>query len=165
MRLWTERRCCSVRPKRNDERAGKIFPGAPVLARVLSSDPMKALAILICAILAGCATGAPRAVSAPRDLSGTKLEFTDLHSSNTYQFLAGGRYRSTALSQNGLHTDRREGTFAAKRTGQKARIVFDNDEVMRLVFVDADSGTCQFDGDVRTYRFRLVSSETSDSPN
>lgn len=117
---------------------------------------MKILSILICTILAGCATGAPRAVSAPRDLSGTKLEFTDLHSANSYQFLPGGRYRLTALSQNGLHTDRREGTYAAKRTDQKARIVFDKDEVMHLTFVDADSGTCQFDGDVRTYRFRLV---------
>jgi len=127
-----------------------------MLARVLSSDQMKALAILTCTILAGCATGAPRAVSAPDDLAGTRLEFTDPHSSNTYQFLRGGRYRFTAVSQNGLHTDRREGTFAAKRAGQKARIVFDNDEVVHLVFEDTDSGTCQFDGDVRTYRFRLV---------
>jgi hypothetical protein len=133
-----------------------MFPGALMLARMLSSDQMKALTILICALLAACATGAPRAASATSDLAGTKLEFTDLHSANTYQFMPGGRYRFTALSQNGLHTDRREGTFAAKRTAQKARIVFDKDEVMRLTFVDADSGTCQFDGDVRTYRFRLI---------
>ncbi len=111
---------------------------------------------LICALLAGCAADAPREVSAPRDLAGTKLELTDLHSANTYQFLPGGCYRFTALSQNGLHTDRREGIYAAKRTAQKARIVFDSDEVMHLVFEDVDSGTCQFDGDVRTYRFRLI---------
>jgi len=126
---------------------------------------LKVFFLVTCALLAGCATGAPREVSVPRDLEGTKLEFTDLHSTNTYQFLPGGRYRFTALSQNGLHTDRREGTYTANRAGQKARIVFDKDEVVHLVFEDADSGTCQFDGDVRTYRFRLVSSETSDSPN
>lgn len=116
------------------------------------------LSILAGGLLAGCATNAPRAIFAPRDLAGTKLEFTDLHSSNTYEFLPGGRYRFTALSQNGLHTDRREGTYAAKRTCQKARIVFDNNEVMRLTFENGDSGTCTFAGDVRTYRFRLARS-------
>lgn len=119
------------------------------------------MSILACGLLAGCATDAPHAISAPRHLEGTKLEFTDLHSANTYQFLPGGRYRFTALSKNGLRTDRREGTFAAKRAGQKARIVFDKDKVAHLVFEDADRGTCQFDGDVRTYRFRLTSSRTS----
>jgi len=119
---------------------------------------VKVFFIVIYALVAGCATGAPRAVSAPYDLAGTKLEFTDLHSANTYYFLPGGRYRFTALSQNGLHTDRREGTYTANRAGQKARIVFDKDEVVHLVFEDADSGTCQFDGDVRAYRFRLATS-------
>lgn len=116
------------------------------------------LSILAGGLLAGCATDAPHAVSAPRDLAGTKLEFTDLHSANTYQFLPGGRYHFTARSRNGLYTDRREGTYAAKRTGQKTSIFFDKDEVVRLVFEDTDSGTCQFDGDVRAYRFRLATS-------
>lgn len=40
------------------------------------------LSILLCVLLAGCATDAPHAVSAPRDLAGTKLEFADLHSAN-----------------------------------------------------------------------------------
>lgn len=114
------------------------------------------LSILACGVLAGCATGAPRAVSAPRDLSGTKLEFTDLHSANTYEFLPGHRYRFTALSQNGLHTDRREGSFVYSRTGQSARIVFDNESAMHLTFENADGGSCEFAGDVRTYRFRWV---------
>ena len=117
---------------------------------------MKILSVLVCALLAGCATGAPREVSAPRDLAGTKLEFTDLHSANTFQFLPGGRYRFAARSQNGLHTDRREGTYVCKSSGRSSQIILDRAEVVRLNFQDADSGTCQVDGDVRTYRFRLV---------
>lgn len=112
--------------------------------------------ILICGLLVGCAANSLHSAFAPRDLAGTKLEFTDLHSANTYELLPGGRYRFTALSQNRLHTDRREGAFVVKRAGRNARIVFDNDEVAHLVFEDADSGTCQIDGDVRTYRFRLL---------
>lgn len=136
-----------------------------MMSRLLSPELMKFVSIVICALLAACANSAPRAVSAADDLAGTKLEFTDLHSANTYQFLPGGRYRFTARSQNGLHSDRREGVYAAKRTGQKARIVLDKDEVVHLAFEDTDRGFCQIEGDVRTYRFRLVSSESSDSPN
>lgn len=116
------------------------------------------LFVLLCGVLAGCATNSPHAVSAPRDLAGTKLQFTDLHSANTYEFFPGGRYRFAAVSQNGLQTDRREGTFSVKRTGPGVRIVFDNEDVMHLTFENADSGTCKFAGDVRTYRFRLATS-------
>jgi hypothetical protein len=126
---------------------------------------MNILPVLVCAILAGCAASAPHAGAAPRDLAGTKLEFTDLHSANTFQFLPGGRYRFTARSQNGLHTDRREGTYVCKSSRRSSQIMLDRAEVVRLNFQDADSGTCQVDGDVRTYRFRLVSSQTSNSPN
>lgn len=98
-------------------------------------------------------------------MAGTKLEFTDLHSANTYEFFPGGRYRFAALSQNGLHTDRREGTYVGKSSGRSARITFDNNEVMHLTFDAADRGTCKFDGDIRIYRFRLASSRASDSPN
>lgn len=124
---------------------------------------MKVVCVLICALLASCATDAPYAAGKTRDLAGTKLEFTDLHSANTYQFLPGGRYRFAALSQNGLYTDRREGTYVGKSSGRSSRIILDNDEVMHLNFEDADSGTCRFDGDARIYRFRLANSRTSDS--
>lgn len=112
--------------------------------------------VLLCGVLAGCATNAPRAISAPRDLAGTRLEFADLHSANTYEFLAGGRYRFAAVSQNGLRTDTREGVFVLNRTGWSVRIVFDNESVMYLNFDNADSGTCKLVGDARTYQFRLV---------
>jgi hypothetical protein len=126
---------------------------------------MKVFCVLICALLASCATDAPHAAGGPRDLAGTKLEFTDLHSANTYEFLPGGRYRFAALSQNGLHTDQREGTYVGKRSGRFARIILDKDEVMHLAFEAADKGTCKFGGDARIYRFRLASSQASDSPN
>jgi hypothetical protein len=119
----------------------------------------KILFVLTCGLLAGCATGTLRPASAPANLAGTKLEFTDLHSANTYEFMPGGRYRFTALSQNGLRTDRRDGTFVGKRTGREARVVFDDNDVIRLTFEHAASGFCQLEGDVRTYRFRLVAAD------
>lgn len=117
---------------------------------------MKVFRVLICALLAGCATDAPHAACGPRDLAGTKLEFTDLHSANTYEFFPGGRYRFAALSQNGLHTDRREGTYVGKSSGRAAQIILDNQDTLNLSFESDDRGVCWLDADVRTYRFRLV---------
>lgn len=114
------------------------------------------LSVLACSLMVGCASSPPRGTSAPADLAGIKLEFTDPHSANTCEFLPGGRYRFTALSQNGLRTDRREGTFVVKRARREARIVFDHADVMHLTFEAPDSGTCKVEGDVRTYRFRLI---------
>lgn len=111
-------------------------------------------AILAGLLLAGCAAHNPAAAPAPRDLTGTKLEFTDLHSANTYEFFPGGRYRFTAVSQNGLRADRRDGSFAYSPSGPTARISLDG-ETMHLVFDGPDSGTCTIAGDVRRYRFSL----------
>ncbi|MFM8656366.1 MAG: hypothetical protein ACKOD5_04455 [Chthoniobacterales bacterium] len=116
---------------------------------------VKALpAILAALMLAGCATHQPAAGAAPRDVNGMKLEFADLHSTNTYEFLPGGRYRFTAVSQNGLRADRREGSFAYSPSGRTARISLD-DETLHLVFEDPAGGTCTVEGDVRRYHFRL----------
>lgn len=112
--------------------------------------------LLTACLLTGCAAHLSPEVSLPRDLSGRKLEFTDLHSTNTYFFLPGGRYRFTAVSRNGLFTDRRDGLFTFRTAGPRgARILFDGSSVLDLAFDAADAGTCKVDDDVRVYRFRL----------
>lgn len=114
------------------------------------------LALLTACLLAGCAAHLSPEVSLPRHVSGQKFEFTDLHSTNTYFFLPGGRYRFTAVSRNGLFTDRRDGLFTFRAAGpRRARIVFDGSSVLDLAFDAADTGTCKVDDDVRVYRFRL----------
>lgn len=108
--------------------------------------------------MAACATSNPRGVSAPNEIAGMNLGFTDLHSANTYEFLPGGLYRFTALSQNGLRTERREGTYVGQSSGRSMRIILDDEEILRLTFESAGGGICKSDGDVREYRFRLSKS-------
>jgi hypothetical protein len=95
--------------------------------------------------------------TAPRILGGSKLHYRDLHSRNTYEFKNDGRFLFDYVHHGSGDSGQREGTYRYQVTAPgKARVDFNDGDLMRMEFDTPLSGICIFDGDVRRYGFTLT---------
>jgi hypothetical protein len=115
---------------------------------------------MLCLLWAG---GANRAVAAddngaaPIKLAGSKLHYKDLHGSYVYTFKEDGAYSFTAVHQSGKPEEGRKGTFKYTITAPgKAKLTFDKEPAISLVFETPLEGNLTVEDDVRPHAFTIT---------
>ncbi len=134
------------------------------------NPPTRLLPVFAASILAACTPGpaepppqesrptpAANNGTAPRGIAGSTLQYSDLHSRNTYEFGTTGRFVFRYIHHGSGDSGERDGTYRYRITGaDQARVDFGDGDFMMMEFDTPLSGTCVFDGDVRRYGFTLT---------
>lgn len=106
---------------------------------------------------AGAPASAADNGTAPRNLAGSRLNYSDLHSRNTYTFKPDGKFLFDYVHHGSGDSGGRDGGYRYRITAPgKARVDFDDGDFMLMEFDSPLSGTCVFDGDVRRYGFTIT---------
>jgi hypothetical protein len=116
---------------------------------------------MLCLLCIGGTTPQAAAASdngaAPVQIAGSKLLYKDLHGSYVYTFLKDGTYTFAAVHQSGKAEDGRKGTFKYAITGPgKAKLTFDKEPVISLVFQTPLEGKLTVEDDVREHVFTIT---------